>query len=755
MRITLRLILALTLTVAVVASLAAYFQAGQERKRQQEDLIRRSRLLSESLQEALEPMLERNAKDKLQRLVERFGNRERLVGIAVYDPQQKQMAVTNSLAASLVAPPPVIADVMADDANHDSFHTAGDKHLYIHASPLHVKDKYAGALILFHDTSFIKTQVAVLWRNTFLRVIVQMVLISLVTLLIVQWSLVGPIAKMAEWMKQLRAGETPSSAPPPKEILFAPIAKEATRFARHLSDAKAAAEEEARLRQTAESLWTPERLREHVRSKLQGKPLFVVSNREPYMHVRRGRKIDCIVPAGGLVTALEPVMRASGGTWISHGAGDADWEVTDSDGRIKVPPEDPQYTLRRVALTKEEETGYYYGFSNEGLWPLCHIAHTRPLFRASDWEQYQSANRKFAQAVMEELRGIEEPCVLIQDYHFALLPRLLKQERPDARIASFWHIPWPNPEAFGICPWQKDLLYGMLGADLIGFHTQFHCNNFLDTVDRTLESRIDWERFGVNKEGHTTLVKPFPISVAFPDAFQDARIEPETPLEDRAALLKELGIKAKYFGVGVERMDYTKGVLERFRGIERFLEKNPRYQGEFVFIQIGAPSRTHIKRYHDFLAEVEEEAERINWKFKAKDYRPIVFLKKHHSHREILPFYKSADVCMVTSLHDGMNLVAKEFVAARNDESGVLILSRFAGASRELRDALIVNPYDAEQLAEAIRFSLEMDPSEKESRMKRMRATVREHNIYRWAGNLIEELTKLQPSDTPTERRRT
>jgi trehalose-6-phosphate synthase len=478
----------------------------------------------------------------------------------------------------------------------------------------------------------------------------------------------------------------------------------------------------------------------------------VVSNREPYMHIRKGRKVECMVPAGGLVTALEPVLRASGGTWIAHGAGDADFEVVDGKNHLKVPPDDPHYTLRRVPLTKEEENGYYYGFSNEGMWPLCHIAHTRPVFRAEDWAQYQAANHKFAEAVVEELNGVEEPCVLIQDYHFALLPRMIKELRPDARIAVFWHIPWPNPEAFGICPWQRELLYGMLGADLVGFHTQFHCNNFLDTVDRTLESRIDWERFAVKKGGQTTLVKPFPISVAFPDPFQDVPAEPGAPTEDRAALLKEMGIKTKFLGVGVERMDYTKGVLERFHGIERFLEKYPHYQGAFTFVQLGAPSRTHIKRYHDFLAEVEQEAERINWKFKTKDYKPIMFLKKHHSHQEILPYYRLADVCMVTSLHDGMNLVAKEFVAARADEGGVLMLSRFTGAVRELRDALIVNPYDAEQLADSIRFALEMEPEEQSARMRRMRETLREHNIYRWAGNLIEELTRIRITPaTPTK----
>ncbi|MBI4051264.1 MAG: trehalose-6-phosphate synthase, partial [Elusimicrobia bacterium] len=196
-------------------------------------------------------------------------------------------------------------------------------------------------------------------------------------------------------------------------------------------------------------------------------------------------------------------------------------------------------------------------------------------------------------------------------------------------------------------------------------------------------------------------------------------------------------------------MDYTKGVLERFRSIERFLEKYPRYQGEFTFIQLGAPSRTHIKRYHEFMAEVEAEVERINWKFKAKDWRPIVFLKKHHSHQEILPFYKQSDLCMVTSLHDGMNLVAKEFVASREDNQGVLILSQFAGASRELRDALIVNPYDTEQMAEAIRYSLEMDTAEKATRMQKMRETIKEHNIYRWAGNLITELTQVRSEPNP------
>jgi trehalose 6-phosphate synthase len=395
-----------------------------------------------------------------------------------------------------------------------------------------------------------------------------------------------------------------------------------------------------------------------------------------------------------------------------------------------------------VWLSKEEEEGYYFGFSNEGLWPLCHIAHTRPVFRASDWEWYRQANMKFAEAVLEEMASTEQPLVIVQDYHFALLPRLIKQKRPDARVAIFWHIPWPNPEAFGICPWQRELLEGLLGADLVAFHIQFHCNNFLETVERALESRIDWEHFAVDRNEHLTSVRPFPISVVWREPEE---ADSQKPLHRRqSALLNELGVEALFLGVGVDRVDYTKGILERFLAIERFLERYPSYQGKLTFAQIGAPSRTHIKRYHDLLAEVEAEAERINWRFQSGKWKPIVFLKRHHSHEQIEQFYRAADFCLVTSLHDGMNLVAKEFVASRADEQGVLLLSAFTGAARELRDALIVNPYDIEQLAGAIFRALEMEPREKKLRMQRMRRVVKENNVYRWAAGLIGELCETR-----------
>ena len=308
----------------------------------------------------------------------------------------------------------------------------------------------------------------------------------------------------------------------PAADVFKPLAQEVTNLARSLETARAAAEEEARLRAKGESLWTPERLRVHVQTTLHERRLFVVSNREPYMHIRRGKEVAVIVPASGLVTAIEPILQACEGTWVAHGAGDADHEAVTEHDRLRVPPDEPRYTLRRVWLTKEEEAGYYYGFANEGLWPLCHIAHTRPTFRASDWEYYQQVNRKFADALFEELAGTIEPVVLVQDFHFALLPRLLKERRPDARVAIFWHIPWPNPQAFGICPWERNLLEGLLGADLVGFHIQAHCNFFIETVDGALEARVDWEHFAVNRRGHLTRVRPFPISVALPESAGDS-----------------------------------------------------------------------------------------------------------------------------------------------------------------------------------------------------------------------------------------
>ncbi|MBV9179773.1 MAG: trehalose-6-phosphate synthase [Acidobacteria bacterium] len=743
--LSVRLILSLIFAVTLVSLFSAYNQVRGERRSLRNDLERRAAVLADSLAGNVEPYLESGSLKKLQVIVDRFSNRERLAGVAIFNEKLEPIAQSSGLTQLMQARPGVIAQAIASNQTQSAFVREGKAALHIYALPLtETTHQGRAVLAIVHEASYIQAQTARLWRETFLRVLVQVLLIVLITVLIVRWSIAGPIARASQWLRALRAGKVGSaSITMPDFDLLRPLAREMTSIAESLTAARSAAEKEAQLRQAGESSWTSDRLAVHVRSKLGNSRLLIVSNREPYSHVRSGKSIECVVPASGLVTALEPVLRACDGTWIAHGSGDADRDTVDSHDRLPVPPEEPKYTLRRVWLTKEEEEGYYYGFANEGLWPLCHIAHTRPIFRAADWQHYREANIKFARAVLEEMHGTEEPMLLVQDYHFALLPRLIKRKRPDARVAIFWHIPWPNSESFGICPWQRELLDGLLGADVIGFHIQSHCTNFLQTVDRTLECRIDWEHFAINREGHRTIVKPFPISVDFPET-PEVKPEQDSAYLERAALLRELGVDALFVGVGVDRVDYTKGILERFLAIERMLEKHPGYQGKFVFAQIGAPSRTHIKRYHDLLADVEAEAERINWRFQSSGWKPIVFLKRHFSHREILRYYRAADLCMVTALHDGMNLVAKEFIAARHDEQGVLILSRFTGAARELLDSVLVNPYDIESTADAICHALEMSPEERAARMRRLRKAVKEQNIYRWAGNLVAELCEVR-----------
>jgi trehalose 6-phosphate synthase len=744
MRMSLRLIVSLIVGITLLSAVFAIFQQKAEKRGLRNDLAKRAEILAESLGANVEPLLGRGSRGNLQRIVVQFGNSERVTGIAVFDKSAKTLAATPGLESYNFGGLGTVSRVIATDASYGGFTTLNQNPTYLYVLPLHGESGVAGALAIFHDAGFIDRQTSRLRRETYLRVLAQTLFIVLTTLLIVRWSILRPIARTAKWVRDLRYGKGVPHPSLGEEDLFKPLAQEVTNLAKVLEVARAAAEEEARLRESAESLWTPERLRIHVRSKLGERPVFVVSNREPYMHVNRGKGIEVVVPASGVVTALEPILRTCQGTWLAHGSGDADRDTVDERDRLQVPPDDPQYTLKRVWLSKAEEEGYYFGFSNEGLWPLCHIAHTRPTFRARDWEYYRAVNGKFARALLEEMEGAEEPCVLLQDYHFALLPRLVKERRPDARVAIFWHIPWPHSEAFGICPWQGELLEGLLGADLVGFHTQSHCNNFLQTVDRTLESRVNWERFSVERGSHITQVRPFPISVAFSDSGEEDPPARGSHYLDRGTLLREEGVEATFMGIGVERVDYTKGIIERFRGLERFLEKYPAYCGRFCLVQIGDPSRTHIKRYHDLLGEVEAEASRINWRFQTNHWRPIVYLPRHHTHQEIQRYYKAADLCLVTSLHDGMNLVAKEFIAARDDNQGALILSRFAGASHELRDAMIVNPYDTEQLADAMHFALVMDPSERSARMRRLRQVVREFNIYRWAADLISGLSEIR-----------
>jgi len=744
--LSIRLIVFLIVGITLVSLSSSYYEVWSEERGLHQDLERRAEVLGGILAGNVERDLEKHSAQDLQSVVQHFGNREHLSGLAIYGRQGDLLAVTPELASTLTSVPFVMSQALRENHGVGAYQRVGDAALHLYALPLHQNDEVIGALVIVHDASYIRAESLHTWRQTFLRALAHVFLIVMITLLIVRWSIAAPIARTAQWMRALRTGQVSSRQHAADLDLFRPLVREVAAFAESLTQARSAAETEARLRDTGESQWTADRLAVHVRTRLDNARLFVVSNREPYVHMRRGKSVEVMVPPSGVVTAIEPILRACDGTWIAHGNGDADLETVDEHDRLRVPPDDPHYTLRRVWLNQAEEEGYYYGFANEGIWPLCHIAHTRPIFRAEDWKYYQAVNLKFADALLEEMKDVEKPIVLVQDYHFALLPRLIKERRPEARVAIFWHIPWPNPEAFDISPWRREVVDGLLGADLIGFHIQAHCNNFLHTVDRVVESRVDWEHFSVRRLDHLTLVQPFPISVDFSD------VKPPEPTLDpyteRSTLLKALGVAATFMGVGIDRVDYTKGILERFLAIERFLEKYSSYQGKFTFVQIGAPSRSHLKRYQDLMTEVEAEANRINGRFQTDQWKPIVFLNRQHSHEEIQRYYRAADLCLVTSLHDGMNLVAKEFVAARHDERGVLILSCFTGAAHELHDALQINPYDIDQTAEAIRTAIEMEPEEKELRMQRMRKTVREYNVYRWAGTLIAELCELRMDAT-------
>ena len=741
MRVTTRLVLAIWITALAVVAGFAYLQVSDERQRLRQELERRASLLGEGLQDGVEAALSRNSRPALERLLKRFGRPGQR--LAVYDTKASLVALAPE---SFVPRPETASDVTAaitSGSVQQVFRQMSGRTFYVYVMPVPREEKPLGAVAVVLDASYLAEAEQAVWRENGIRFLVLGAILSLIALLVVRMSITGPMAKITRWTKAVRRGQHLEPMKLGDPSLFGPITREVSVLARSLQRARAAAEEEAALRLKGETLWTEERLKQFVKLRLGEAPLFVVSNREPVSHVWRDGRIVARRPASGLVTAMEPVMRACGGVWTAQASGDADRETTDARGHLGVPADDPRYQVRRVWLSKEEEDGYYYGFANEGLWPLCHIVHTRPQFRPADWAQYRAVNERFAEAVLEEIQHTESPLVLIQDYHFALLPALIKAQRPDARTAIFWHIPWPNFEAFSICPWQEDLLRGMLGADLIGFHTQYYCNNFLETVERVVEARIDRENFSVNRGSHTTSVKPFPISVA--PTFVD-----DPPKTSREELLAELGISAEFVGVGVERLDYTKGIPERFLAIGRLFERFPEYRERLVFVQLAAPSRSTIRRYQELEAEVETTVQMVNRAFQTRRWRPIVYLKGHHEHRDIWPFYRHADFCMVTSLHDGMNLVAKEFISVRDDEDGALILSQFAGASSELRDALLVNPYDIDGVADAIRAAVAMPPEERRARMARMRQTVREHNIYRWAGLLLNDLSRIPEEGTAT-----
>lgn len=726
------------IVVTVVFGLTI-IQADNQKNSLSSDLEYRTSLLSDSLKESIEPYYLVNSRDSLQSIINKFTDKEHLVGLIIYDSKGIKIAASADLTPDIINESKTVSLAMDTDKPAGSFIKSKNASLYIYVMPLHQLNRVAGAFAVVQDAGYIDNSIGQIFKNNLIYFLAQIFLFLFIIALVVWLVIYKPLKKTIESVKSARTGKT-GAAPFGSEEhgFFRPLMSEISKMTKSLSEARMSASEEARLRlEKLDTPWTAERLKEFIKAYLKDRKIFVVSNREPFIHSKIKNQISYSVPASGMVTALEPVMEACGGMWLAHGSGNADKETVDDKDKIQVPPDDPKYTLKRIWLSDEEVKGHYNGFSNEVLWPLCHMAHVRPIFREEDWKEFYKVNEKFAESLLAEIKNIANPLILVQDFHFAILPQMIKIKRPDAQIAIFWHIPWPNSDAFSICPWRKEILEGMLGADIVGFHTQQYCNNFIDTVGKELESLIDIEQFAITREGHRTYIKPFPISIDFTGDKESSPVKPDR------AVLDKLNIKSNYLGLGVDRLDYIKGIPERFKGLEFLFEKYPDHKGRFTFLQVAPPSREGVEKYREYAELVKNEADRINKMFGTADWKPIVLQTSHYTHEELGPLYKLANVCLVTSLQDGMNLVAKEFVAAREDDQGVLILSNFTGASRDLKGAIMVNPYSADQISKAINEGLAMPSYEQRRRMKLMRNAVKNYNIYRWSAELIKAVASL------------
>ena len=685
------------------------------------DIELRSSLVFRSIDEATLRGLNVEPQSKLGPYFQRLVEDERLLALGYCDADGELRYATREMPAAVKCP--------VNQVRVDSYYRISDRGrpISVGVFPILVKD-VGGELLVLHDLSF------VLQRAHEAQLYMALALVIVAAALAILGA-VAVLALMRGWTNALRVALANAGSAPEGPRLVEPA------VGREIESLLSELRLERRYASGIYVEWSPDALHQLLKEELPGAQVMVVSNREPYIHNRTDGDVRLQIPASGLVSALEPVMRACGGVWIAHGSGTADRETVDRNDRIAVPPDQPAYSLRRVWLSEEEQDGYYYGFANEGLWPLCHIAFVRPIFRQSDWAHYVAVNRRFAEAVVEEAQR-EDPIVLVQDYHFALLPRMIRERLPRATVITFWHIPWPNAETFGICPWRDAIIDGLLGSSIVGFHTRFHCNNFLEGVDRYMESRIDRERNSVALGGHETLVRSYPISIEWPPA----ALARQAPVPDcRSAVIERFALKPDVrIGVGIERFDYTKGIIDRMRGVDMLLEGRPEWRGKFVFLQAAAPTRAKLEAYSSLQTEAIKEADRINEKYGSGDYRPIVLSIRHHSPDEVFELFRAADICVVSSLHDGMNLVSKEFIAARDDEQGVLLLSSFAGASRELAEAVIVNPYDAHGMADAFDFALRMPPEAQRLRIRAMRDLVRQRNVHLWAGQMLLDAARLR-----------
>ena len=716
------------LPVLIILSLAAYVSAPYVDRfltnwfRTDVDL--RSQLLFNSMEYALVSLVRDPNPTNLARYLERLTADERLQAVIVCDQHGKRLHQTTAAPTTASCSAPSVS-------GQGNTLTEGGKTLQLSRFVAAAGSAEPLTVVLVHDLSFIDRRqvsardylIAVMFL---LSAVVVLIVVGVAWLILKSWirALIGDIRRKS-FLEDL-----PLTGGSQREVL-----SQVRAALRELESAQ-------RLEIDYRENWTPDALQHLVREQLESPEMMVVSNREPYVHNRADDgSISVSYPASGMVTAVEPVIRACAGLWIAHGSGSGDRETVDKQDRLRVPPHNPSYSLQRIWLDEEEEEGYYYGFANEGLWSLCHLAHVRPIFRDGDWAMYRQVNEKFANAIVRAART-RNPVILVQDFHLALLPALIRKRLPEATIVVFWHIPWPSAESFGICPQRNALLEAMIAADIVGFHTRYHCQNFLSTVDRYVEANIDHEQQRIRAAGHACQVASYPISIEWPPTWLS---EIPAAAQCRANVCERLKIAGDAFiGAGVERWDFTKGVLERFEAIEYLLERTPALVGKLVFIQIAAPTRSRLAAYMRLQEETRAAATRINQRFKHGDWSPIILLDRHHEPKEVFEYMRACDFCLVNSLHDGMNLVAKEFVAAREDERGVLILSAFAGASRELVEALIVNPYDIAGTADAIRQAWKMGPDEQRERLRLMRRTVKENNVYRWAGHLLNDVARVR-----------
>ncbi len=728
--LSLRFVFPLAIVLGVIAYGVIPLVDSLELKWFVRDLDMRSKTMINTMEGPLAELLASNSKGKILSYFTRILQDERLYALGFCDLDHQLLYETQAYPQDVTC-----KDTLNLASNSSTVRSFSSGPLHITSASIELNGNRLGRLLLIHDMSFIQQRSSDTKWYVFYLFAGLTAVISLVTVLVAHFS-------WKEWVAGVRAMLK-------GERLLTPLtheqhAPEVRPLAKDLRSLVQALESDRRMRDESQISWTPGSLKTILHEQLAGDQVLIVSNRQPYTHYWQDQNIVVQVPASGLVSALEPVMRACSGIWVAHGNGSADRNVVDKRDHIAVPPSHPSYEIRRVWLTGEEEAGYYYGFANEGLWPLCHIAHVRPTFRSSDWKHYVAINERFSQAVYEEATT-DNPVVLVQDYHFALLPKLIRDKLPTATIIMFWHIPWPNAESFGICPWREEILEGLLGSSILGFHTRVHCNNFIDSVDRLLEARIDRNSSTVSYGGKMTAVNPYPISIEWPlQWLHGQRSVPEC----RTKLREAYGMTSdRLVGLGVERLDYTKGILERFMAVERLLELQPEWIGKFTFVQIAAPSRSVIEQYHHFTDQVSALAEQINKRFGRDGYEPICLRIQHHEAFQVCECYRGADLCVVSSLHDGMNLVAKEFVGARDDEQGVLILSQFTGAARELTEAVVINPYDIDQFAAALHLGLTMPKVEQRARMQSMRGLIQEFNVYRWAGRMLIDAARMRQKE--------